>query len=177
MARLKPPAPRPMPTSGTMSVPTPPMATWSVRRSQGPDRLDRPDRTPRRASRARHRHGGERRQARQGQLQYRQAARWPARSSTTIRRSPSSSPRRSSRRARAAQLVGVDYVQDPRAFDLAARERLRDQARTGYRRLARHCRRRLSTARLLRRPSSSMRPTPRRTSRTAMMEPHASIAA
>ena len=134
------------------------------------------DRGQGRARRARHRHGGECRQARQGQSQHRQAARRPG--------DPALSPGDRGRRRRDVRAGARRRAAGPRrlcpraegAFDLAA---AKDTGQAGSASPAGPPTppSAISPARSPRRRSSSTRPTPRPIEAHAMMEPHASIAA
>ena len=77
----------------------------------------------------------------------------------------------------AAQLVRVDYVRGQGRVRSCGGERLRDQTRARASAAQPIPRSAISPAPSPRRRSSSMRPTPRPISAHAMMEPHASIAA
>ena len=129
-----------------------------------------------RARRARHRHGRKCRQARQGQPQYRQAARRP--------RDPALSPGHRRRRRGNLRAGARRRATRPRrlcpeqgAFDLAAAEGLRRQAEAASPAVPPIPRSAISRPRLPPRRSSSMRRYTTPDEAHAMMEPHASIAA
>ena len=87
---------------------------------QGPHRFDGSDRRQGRARRARHRHRGECRQARQGQISTPPSCWAVPISSTIIRRSRSWSRKPSNRRARRRSLCASNTMLAKGAFDLAA---------------------------------------------------------
>ena len=145
--------------------------------AEGPHRLDGSDRGQGRARRARHRHGATCRQARQGQMQHRQLLGGPeiehyhqaialvvAETFEQARAAAQPGPRR--------LCHGQGIIRSRAAAKIGDRRQLRDQRSArpiGVGDFARRFRQR--------RRSSSMQPTRRRTSRHAMMEPHASMAA